>query len=535
MTALSLTVTQAGLAALVNAQATGASAAVIAQIGISATAFNVTTAVTAIPDEFKRVGAVSGQVVDAQTIHVAAVDASQDTYVVRSIGVYLNTGVLLAAYSQAEPLLEKTARSWAVFDAVIRLLSALAGNVAFSGGGWTNPPASEAIMGVIKLATGAEALAGVDATRAITPVTLALVAALKADRVRMITGGGLVAGGGDLSADRVLTVTEASDAEALAGVDGTKAITARRLATVKALKADKARTVTGGGLVTGGGDLSADRVLTVTEASDAEALAGVDATTVITPRRLAVAIAALIAGAPGALNTLDELAAALGDDANFAATVTNSLALKADKARTVTGGGLVTGGGDLSADRVLTVSEASEPQALAGEAADVVMTPRRVKALIDQTMAAARALIEDERRGDMVFRATQAVPAGAYECDGRALSRVGADAALFAVIGTAYGDGDGATTFNIPDMRGQFPRGWDHGRGLDPGRVFGSAQADEVKSHNHTIPSQNNGDAGNGYVEDANATGDVRATWTGFTGGDETRPTNLSGLWIIWR
>jgi hypothetical protein len=44
------------------------------------------------------------------------------------------------------------------------------------------------------------------------------------------------------------------------------------------------------------------------------------------------AINALINGAPGALNTLDELAAAMGDDANFAATVTNALASRYTKA-----------------------------------------------------------------------------------------------------------------------------------------------------------------------------------------------------------
>jgi hypothetical protein len=46
---------------------------------------------------------------------------------------------------------------------------------------------------------------------------------------------------------------------------------------------------------------------------------------------VAAAVAALVAGAPGALDTLNELAAALGDDASFAATVTNALAAKADQ------------------------------------------------------------------------------------------------------------------------------------------------------------------------------------------------------------
>lgn len=53
------------------------------------------------------------------------------------------------------------------------------------------------------------------------------------------------------------------------------------------------------------------------------------------------------------------------------------LAAKADAATTISGGGLATGGGDLSANRTITVTEASEVEAQAGTAFDVVMTPRR--------------------------------------------------------------------------------------------------------------------------------------------------------------
>jgi len=59
------------------------------------------------------------------------------------------------------------------------------------------------------------------------------------------------------------------------------------------------------------------------------ATAGTNTTQIATTAFVTGAVADLIASAPGALNTLDELAAALGDDANFASTVTNSLALKA--------------------------------------------------------------------------------------------------------------------------------------------------------------------------------------------------------------
>jgi hypothetical protein len=62
------------------------------------------------------------------------------------------------------------------------------------------------------------------------------------------------------------------------------------------------------------------------------ATAGTSSTQIATTAFVAAAVAALIDGSPGALDTLNELAAALGDDANFAATVTNALALKAEKA-----------------------------------------------------------------------------------------------------------------------------------------------------------------------------------------------------------
>jgi hypothetical protein len=59
------------------------------------------------------------------------------------------------------------------------------------------------------------------------------------------------------------------------------------------------------------------------------AAAGTDTTQIATTAFVKKAVDDLVAAAPGALNTLDELAAALGDDANFATTVTNSLATKA--------------------------------------------------------------------------------------------------------------------------------------------------------------------------------------------------------------
>jgi phage-related tail fiber protein len=47
---------------------------------------------------------------------------------------------------------------------------------------------------------------------------------------------------------------------------------------------------------------------------------------------------------------------------------------------------------------------------------------------------------------------------------------------LFTAIGTTFGSGDGWGTFNLPDLRGEFIRGWSHGREVDKGRAFGSFQ-----------------------------------------------------------
>ena len=63
-------------------------------------------------------------------------------------------------------------------------------------------------------------------------------------------------------------------------------------------------------------------------------------------------------------------------------------------------------------------------------------------------------------------------PTGWLKCNGAAISRT-AYAKLFAAIGTVFGAGDGFTTFNLPDLRGEFVRGWDDGRGVDGGRAFG--------------------------------------------------------------
>lgn len=123
-------------------------------------------------------------------------------------------------------------------------------------------------------------------------------------------------------------------------------------------------------------------------------------------------------------------------------------------------------------------------------------------------------------------------PSGFFECNGAAISRT-TYSKLFARIGTTFGTGDGSTTFNLPDLRGEFIRGWDQGRGVDVGRTLGSAQQDEFRMHYHdfeygmdTIFSD-----GPNNRPDIRDGGIIKATHT--TGGAETRPRNVAMMYII--
>ena len=82
--------------------------------------------------------------------------------------------------------------------------------------------------------------------------------------------------------------------------------------------------------------------------------------------------------------------------------------------------------------------------------------------------------------------AVASVPSGYLECNGAAVSRT-TYAALFAVIGTQYGSGNGSSTFNIPDLRGEFIRGFDNGRGVDSGRSVASSQSHQHPQHDHAV------------------------------------------------
>jgi len=113
--------------------------------------------------------------------------------------------------------------------------------------------------------------------------------------------------------------------------------------------------------------------------------------------------------------------------------------------------------------------------------------------------------------GTIIAFSMSSVPANYLECNGVAVSRT-TYANLFAIIGTSYGGGNGTTTFNLPDYRGQFLRGYNHGSGTDPnvvartnrgdgttGDAVGTKQNNQILVHRHLVnpPVTNSSVTGN--------------------------------------
>lgn len=92
-------------------------------------------------------------------------------------------------------------------------------------------------------------------------------------------------------------------------------------------------------------------------------------------------------------------------------------------------------------------------------------------------------------------------PRGWLLCNGAAINRT-TYAQLFDVTGTIYGEGDGIATFNIPDLRGEYVRGLDNGRGVDVGRILGSHQMDALQTHGHRMHYRH-GAEGSGVATDS--------------------------------
>ena len=166
--------------------------------------------------------------------------------------------------------------------------------------------------------------------------------------------------------------------------------------------------------------------------------------------------------------------------------------------------------------------------------------------------------------GTILAHAANTPPTGFLECNGSNISR-STYATLFSTISTTFGVGDGSSTFALPDLRGQFIRGWANTGSTDASRVFGSTQTDQNKNHTHTTDSTTltggirkisegflaGGSAtgvftktsdGNNSITGSSSTSPVGGvdfdgththTISSSGGGTEARPTNLALMYII--
>jgi len=136
---------------------------------------------------------------------------------------------------------------------------------------------------------------------------------------------------------------------------------------------------------------------------------------------------------------------------------------------------------------------------------------------------------------------------GTLELDGSAISRT-SYSRVFAIYGIKYGSGNGSTTFNLPDPRGQFPRVWSHGSGVDPdaatrtnrgdgttGDNIGTKQASQYAAHSHLVylGAPNPGVSGTSVNNAQNGLSLTSTIPTVSSGGNETRSTNINVMLCV--
>lgn len=242
---MNIVLTNAGLQKIINAEQTGTAPVVISQIAFGSGQYTATASQIALQNEIKRLPVISGGTDNNHSIHVAAQDTSSDAYSVYEFGLFLSDGTLFAVYSQTgTPILQKSISSVAQFECGIILQGVNVQSISFGDVSFSYPYASETNAGITEIATTAEAQAGTDNSRILTPAGLQQVTA---------------------TTERKGVAEIATTAEAQAGTDNTRILTPAALQTVTA---------------------TATRKGVVELATDAEAQAGTDNTRALTPASL---------------------------------------------------------------------------------------------------------------------------------------------------------------------------------------------------------------------------------------------------------
>jgi microcystin-dependent protein len=255
--ALQFIITDAGRAAI--AQVGGAIGPVtLTKIAIGSAGYTPTANRTALQTEIKRLDPSGSSVPVPGTIHLTTQDDSADSYSVKEIGLYTNNGVLFAIYSQTGVILTKGSTASALFALDFVMTNVPAGTVVVGDAGFSYAQANESRLGVLAIATTAEAQAGTIDNKIITPLKMAQVTATESRR-------------------GVIALATTAEAQALAP-DDTKALSVARLVD---------RTATTG------------RVGVVALATNAQTQTGTDTTRAVTPASLASAASLFVP--PGAV------------------------------------------------------------------------------------------------------------------------------------------------------------------------------------------------------------------------------------------
>lgn len=468
MDPLPLIITEAGRAAIVDAEGGGISAVRITQVGLTNTIFAAEEGIAELPGETKRLNAVSGTPTDPHTIHMTARDSSADEYEFTGYGVYLDDGTLFAVYSQEEgegPVAGKAAPAMLYLAFDIELSAAVAELFEFGDANFLNPLATEQTPGVARIATLEEVEEGADPDKIVTPQLLkAVYVAL--EMLGVPQGVATLDADGKLAVDQrppvdlidVFAVPNQAAMLALAATPGDFAVRADveqvfilqqlpattlanwleintpapvlsvngKAGTVVLVPGDigavpSARTISTTGLATGGGHLGADRTINVPVASPEETAAGDISNKAVVPSGLAFLLEAIGAGVPASrkitgsglatgggtfaadrqinvaiASAADALAGVLNDRAVTPASLVTILAQIAGRvpaARRVLVSGLATGGGNLEADRTISVPAATAAEVLGLSIANKAVTPASLSNLVASILADLAALV----------------------------------------------------------------------------------------------------------------------------------------------
>lgn len=495
--ALKLTITTAGRAAIVNAEKNGAAPVLIAQVGVTSTAFNPDVGMKAVPNELKKMATMSGGATASDTIHVTIRDNTSDTYSLRGLGLYLADGTLFAVYSQADVIGEKSAQAWLLLALDVKFADINASSLTFGDTNFQVNKATSDTLGLVRLAITAEALKGADNEKVMTPAT-----------TKAVLDDRLGANAPVPFMKQMLAMAAASDVRNALGLKSA------------ALKDEG----TGKGL-------------------DADTVDGLHANVFTRSDQTGLGVIG-----------------ALGSD-NWTKTPAAWAALPVGYSRMMSGAIGIAGGAPVNdygyftkiANREsmggwsgLWVTYNSGDFYVGYAAYDTQFATWRRVFMSDNFDPNGKLDVSARYvPGQIIVSASKSAPPRTLLCNGAALSRA-TYAALFAAIGTVYGAGDGTTTFNIPSLgEGSVIKAT-----VDPNKV-GTYSAGSLLTHTHGASAGGVGDHAHGFtINPAGAHGHAASSsgvgdhahgawtdaqgWHGHTGGtswggDHSHNTN-SGM-----